>query len=196
MTIIVRCPSKSGVKIAAIKMAFDELGITDYEIKGLPVELQSREDLMVNAQPIGYSQTLLYASNRLGAMWGQYHPENSRGYDISIESGAIKLNPSGELIPDEVEADCRPLDVAVVVIHDFSHPAYIGHSVGVPFPEGTLEEAIRRGVKDTTAGDVIAEKFPDVPSGSWQEHFFPALSREKQIADAVKAGIIALREQA
>lgn len=169
--LIVRCPSSSAIKLAAIKTAlaavWPEL---EYDLRGLPVELQARDDLQIDAQPEGRERTVAYARERMFEMHRRY--DDTPGLDISIESGAI---------------DGR--DVAVVFLRSATDGEEIVFSVGIPFPEGSLEEARRRGFKTTTAGDVIHERYQDVPANSWQVHFSPFVSREAQIAEAIENGL-------
>lgn len=191
-----RIASASGCKFTGTSQGLAAADEADTEVAKCPVELQDRADMEINAQPIGYDQTVAYAKARMDTMIEEYGP-NATGFDFAVESGAIRLAPDGSVVPNNVEAGNWPLvDVAIVLIRDSRGREYVQASAGVMFPEGTLEEAIRRGVKTTTAGDVIAEWHEGVPSGTWQAHFFPQLPREKQIADAVAAGLIALREQA
>lgn len=167
----VRCPSGSAVKINAIKRALAVVRPEEeYEVQGLPVELQARQDMQINAQPEGEEQTTRYARERLLEMCRQHG--DTPGIDISIESGAIE-----------------GVDVAVILLRTVKGEEEIVLSQGIPFPEGTLEEARRRGFKLTTAGDVIHELFPDVPANSWQVYFPPNVSRETQIVEAVEKGL-------
>lgn len=188
-----RVASGNNCKATGTSLGLTAAGETNTDVTKCRVELQDRPGLRVNAQPIGYEQTLAYAQARMDTMIAEFGP-NPEGYDFSVESGAIRLGRDGTVIPDNTDSDEKLVDVAIVLIRNRNGREYTGVSAGVPFPEGTLEEAIRRGVKTTTAGDVIAERFPGVPSGTWQEHF-GGLSRERQIADAVETGIIALRVQ-
>jgi hypothetical protein len=144
--------------------------IAQQELHELPVELQARPDLRINAQPEGELQTVRYARERMHEMCRQYG--DTTGIDISIESGAIE-----------------GMDVAVVLLRMADGKERVVLSQGVAFPEGTLEEARRRGFKSTTAGDVIHELFANVPANSWQAYFPPNISRETQIADAVEKGL-------
>lgn len=165
--LIVRCPSSSAVKLNAIKKA---LGIVlpneEFNLQGLPVELQARPDLSINAQPEGEEETVGYARERWHEMCRQHGvPTN---LDISIESGAINGR-----------------DVAATALYSSQGDEVIVLSEGITFPVGTLEEARRRGFKTTTAGDIVHERFPGIPSNSWQQYFSPYKSREEQITEAV-----------
>lgn len=170
---VIRCPSSSSIKLDAIREALqathpDEL----FDIQGLPVELQDRSDMTVNAQPEGRDETVKYARLRLREMQRQHGP--ATGLDIGIESGAID-----------------GFDVTAVVLDSALGEVAMALSQGIMFPEDSLEEAQRRGFKTTTAGDIIHERHPDIPSNNWQEHFPPYISRREQIRDAV---IDALRQ--
>ena len=164
---VVRCPSGSSVKLEAIRGALDATyPDQEFEIQGLPVELQDRDDLEVNAQPEGADETTYYARLRLLEMSKQYGP--TTGVDIAIESGAIE---------DQ--------DVACIVLCNAVGNIAVGLSEGIPFPEYSLDEARKRGFKSTTAGDIVHEMYPAIPANSWQEHFPPFITRQQQIQDAI-----------
>lgn len=189
-----RIASANDCKVTGTNQGLTAASEADTEVIKCPVELQDRPDLEFNAQPYGYNQTVAYAKARLDAMIEE-HGTNTSGYDFAVENGAIMLNGEGKVIPDESKKPGEIYDVAIVLIRDRNGRERIQASAGVMFPEGTLEEAEYRGFKTTTAGDVIAEWHEGVPSDTWQRHFFPQLPREKQIADTVTAGLIAMREQ-
>lgn len=135
----------------------------------MPVELQVRPDLSVNAQPEGEQETVGYARERWREMCLEHGP--TTGIDISIESGAI-----------------GNLDVAVVILYSHGNEVVV-LSRGIAFPPGVLEEARARGFKTTTAGDIIHERFSHIPSNNWHVHFPPYKSREDQIVEAVVSGL-------
>jgi len=169
---VVRCPSGSPVKLDAIRGALTMvLPDKEIDLQGLPVELQARHDFAVNAQPEGQEETIGYARERWHEMCRQHGAPVD--LDISIESGAI-----------------GGLDVAVVALYSARGDEIIILSEGIAFPAGSLDEARRRGFKTTTAGDVIHEQYPHVPSNSWQAHFPPHKSREDQIKGAVLDGLL------
>ncbi len=173
---LTRCASKNPIKLGAIT---DALRITRpnelFDVRGLPVELQSAIGFDVHAQPEGLQQTLLYAQMRLSEMCSQHGLVAS--LDVVVESGAI----DGE-------------DVAVVVLKAPSmREITVVLSRGIPFPPGVLDEARRRGFRAVTAGDVIHEKWPHIPSNNWHEHFPPYVSRRTQIRDAVIQGLQQVR---
>lgn len=173
--VTIRCASGSAVKLNAIKKAWASLRLQEkLKVVGLPVELQDRPDFDVNAQPEGREQTITYARHRMQEMHRQHG--GPIGVDISIESGAIE-----------------GVDVAVVLLCSPDGKEAIAFSSGIAFPQGTLEEARRRGFKATTAGDIIHERFPEVPANNWQAHFPPHTSREDQIAEALKDGLLTLQ---
>jgi non-canonical (house-cleaning) NTP pyrophosphatase len=160
---IIRCPSSSPIKLGAIQAAIREFYDEDnYEIQSFPVELQNRQDLRVNAEPIGKDQTLEYARERLKQMSLQYGP--TLGIDISIESGIID-----------------GFDVACVVFSDRSSEVAFDWSQGIAVPEGALEEAQAKSLKSTSVGDIIHEKNPAIPANDWQASFPPYISRQQQI---------------
>lgn len=172
---VVRCPSASAVKIEAVRGGLDAVWPgQNFEIQGLPVELQDRADLQINAEPEGLEQTINYARARWQEMCKQHGV--TPWLDISIESGAIE-----------------GFDVAVIALFTSIGKEAIAISEGVPIPNGTLEEARRRGFKTTTAGDIIHERWPHIPANSWQEHFPPYLSRQQQIQDAIIDGLRSLK---
>ena len=72
---IIRSPSSSPVKIEAIRLALDDVRPgQSFDILGLPVELQDRSDLLINAQPEGRDETIAYARERLRHMHAQHGP--------------------------------------------------------------------------------------------------------------------------
>jgi non-canonical (house-cleaning) NTP pyrophosphatase len=163
---LVRCPSSSKVKREAIEKSFRSIFPgRRCDLQSLPVELQSRADLRVNAQPEGEALTTSYADNRWYEMCKKHGP--TTGFDVIVESGAI----DGK-------------DVVVVVICT-SNRRIVTLSRGVPFPPGTLEEARRRGFKTVTAGDIIHEQMPEVPNNHWHRFFPPGITREEQIREAI-----------
>lgn len=169
--LIVRCPSSSAIKLNAIRKALEnQWAGQSFELRGLPVELQARPDMQINAQPEGKEQTTKYARERLIQMCREHG--NALGLDIGIESGAI-----------------GNLDVAVIVLRTASGEEVTVLSRGIPFPSGTLEEARRGGFKTTTAGDIIHKKFPNVPANNWHGYFPPGISRDAQIRTAIKEGL-------
>jgi non-canonical (house-cleaning) NTP pyrophosphatase len=127
---------------------------------------------MVNAEPLGLKQTTRYARLRLREMQRQHGPCPKDGLDIAVESGAI----DGQ-------------DIAIVVIHAPGGSEFITMSRGVAFPGGVLEEAKRRGLKHTTASDIIHEQWPDIPADDWQWRFPGGIPRQQQICEAVVQGL-------
>lgn len=167
----VRCPTSSSVEIDAVMEALAVVWPNEtVDLQSLPVELQSRPDRVVNAQPEGFTQTTSYARERLQEMCRLHGP--TPDLDISIESGAIDN-----------------LDVAVVIITDVDGNETIWTSEGVAFPPGTLELARMSGFATTTVGDIIHERWPDIPSDDWQAHFPPYLSRQELIRDTIIRGL-------
>lgn len=168
---VVRCPSKSAIKLDAITHAFvavdPDLMI---DVKGLPVELQDRPDMNISAQPIGKEQTVEYAHARWREMCQQHG--STIDLDIVIESGAID-----------------GLDVAVVAIYTADGNEIVVLSEGIKFPNGTFEEALKRSAKTTTVGDIIHERWSHIPANNWHEHFFPYVSRRRQIQYAIERGL-------
>ena len=132
----------------------------------MPVELQDRDDLNINAEPEGREQTLEYARERLKQMRLEKGPTS--GIDISIESGIVNGS-----------------DVACIVINNNNGEEVITWSQGVSIPEGALEEARKRGLKTTTVGDIIHEKNPKISAKDWHANFPPYISRQHQIRDAI-----------
>lgn len=173
----VRSPSKSTIKLDAIMHACVAVnpGLT-IEVLGLPVELQDRPDMDINAQPIGKEQTIEYARARWREMCRRHGPTTD--LDIVIESGAID-----------------GLDVAVVAIYTADGSEIIVLSEGISFPDGALEEALRRGAKTTTAGDIIHERWSHIPANNWHEYFFPNVSRMQQIQSAIERGLRQLAQR-
>ena len=168
--LIVRCPSSSPVKITAIRRALAAaLPEREFEVLALPVELQDRPDLEINAQPEGEEQTVQYVHQRRAEMCRQ-HGDSPAALDITIESGAID-----------------GMDVAVVMLQHGNQEVIV-QSVGVPFPIGTLEAARERGCATTTAGDIIHEWY-QLPANNWHESFPPGISRQMQICNAVIDGL-------
>ncbi len=167
----VRTPSKSSVKIEAVTAALAEVWPDrTFDVMGLPVELQDRADLQVDAQPEGLELTVSYANARGDEMCRQHGQPT--GIDILIESGAI----DGQ-------------DVAVIVIRTHDGKKVTSLSQGIDFPAGTLDEARRRGFASVTAGDIIHEQRPDVPSNNWHPFYPPFVTREEQIKGAVVEGL-------
>lgn len=167
----VRIPSTSGVKREAVEEALKAVWPNDqFTIQCHAVELQDRPDMSVDAQPEGRELTIRYAQERGDELKRQQG--ETEFIDVLIESGAI---------------DGR--DVAVVIIRTHKGEEKVILSEGVPFPQGTLEEARRVGFKTTTAGDIIHERWPSIPSNSWQQYFWPGLSRKEQIRNAVIEGL-------
>lgn len=164
---IIRCPSGSSIKLAAIQTAIKELHDgSNYEVQNFPVELQDRQDLDVNAEPVGKEQTLEYARERLKQM--QRAHGTTPGIDISIESGIID-----------------GFDVACVVLSDTSGEVAFEWSQGIAVPEGAFEEAKAKGLKTTSVGDIIHEKDPTIPANNWQASFPPYIARQQQIQTAI-----------
>lgn len=168
---VVRCPSKSAIKLDAIRQAF---AVVDpslaIKVEGSPVELQDRPDMSINAQPVGKGQTIEYARARWREMCQQHGPTTD--LDIVIESGAI-----------------YGFDVAVVIIHAANGNEIVVLSEGIKFPDDTLEEALKRGAKTTTAGDIIHERCSHIPANNWHEYFIPYVSRRQQIQSAIERGL-------
>lgn len=168
---VVRCPSNSTIKLDAIMAAFVVVNPgSTFEVRGLPVELQDRPDMDINAQPIDKEQTVEYARARWREMCQQHGPTTD--LDIVIESGAID-----------------GLDVAVVAIYTTDGNETVVLSEGIKFPDGTFEEALKRSVKTTTVGDIIHERWSHIPANNWHEHFFPYVSRRRQIQYAIERGL-------
>lgn len=168
---VARSPTGSELKLAAIREALATVWPwIKFEVQAKPVELQARPDLGINAQPEGGAQTQSYVRARWREMCRQHGlvPD----LDIVVESGAID-----------------GLDVAVVGIYLPAGNEVIKMSRGIPFPDGTLEEARRRGFKTTTAGDIIHERWGHIPANDWQVHFPPHVARKDQIREAVEAGL-------
>ena len=164
---IIRSPTSSSVKIEAIRLALVVVQPEQsFDIQSMPVELQDRSDLSINAQPAGRNETIAYARERLRQMHALHGP--TPGLDIGIESGAIDA-----------------LDVACVVVQTRLGEAALALSSGVAFPAGSLETARARGFKNTTVGDIIHEQHPNIPSNNWQEYFPPYISRQEQIQGAI-----------
>ena len=157
---LVRVASESSIKLGGTRMALDKIHWAS-EVMACPTELQDTEGF--NAQPYGLEETRRYVRARYKAMC-EKHKANPDGVDIVVESGAI----DGK-------------DVACVLVA-FRGQIYTGESQPVPFPEGALVEAHRRGFKTVTAGDIIHEKLPGVPANNWHHIMVPGMTREKQIA--------------
>ena len=157
---LVRVASGSSIKLDGTRMALGKIHWVS-EVVACPTELQDTEGF--NAQPYGLEETRRYVRARYRAMCEAYKP-NPDGVDIVVESGAI----DGK-------------DVACVLVA-FRGQIYTGESQPVPFPEGTLVEAHRRGFKTVTAGAIIHEKLPGVPANNWHHIMVPGMTREKQIA--------------
>ena len=167
LCMIIRCPSSSSIKLSAIEAAISKLyGNNNYEIQSFPVELQDRQDLNVNAEPVGKEQTLEYARERQKQMHRQHGP--TPDIDISIESGIID-----------------GFDVACVVLSNRDGEVAFGWSQGIAIPKGMFEEAQVRGLKNTSVGDIVHEKDPSIPANDWQASFPPYISRQQQIQTAI-----------
>lgn len=168
---IVRSATGSSIKLDAIREAWANVW-PEWPIRlmGLAVELRDRADLQINAQPEGRDQTLSYVRARWYEMCRIYGPV--RYLDVVVESGAI---------------DNR--DVAVVGIYTVGRQEVTTYSQSVPFPHGVLAEARRRGFKTTTAGDIIHERWDNIPANDWQGHFPPYIARKTQIRRAVESGL-------
>jgi non-canonical (house-cleaning) NTP pyrophosphatase len=160
------CSSESKLKLIGIESGFWLERGEGVQAQGLPVDLPQRADLEVNEQPEGYEQTLMYARARDAAMVAA-HPQVQQGIRFSIESGAID-----------------GMDVAIVLAYAGDRE-FIAQSQPLPFPEGSLEEARKRGFKTTTAGMIIHEWDSAIPANNWQE-YFTKTSRPQQIAGAVR----------
>ena len=168
---IIRCPSASKIKLGAIDEALREaLPNRNLQIQSFPVELQDRDDLNINAEPEGREQTLEYARERLKQM--RLEEGAPSGIDISIENGII-----------------NGFDIACVVINSKDSEEAIAWSQGVAVPNGALEEARKRGLKTTTVGDIIHEKYPKIPAKDWHANFPPYISRQHQIREAIIAAL-------
>ena len=167
----IRVPSKSAIKLNPVEAALAVVWPDrTFVVQGKPVELQDRPDLQVDAQPEGLELTVSYAVARGDEMCVQHG--QPQGIDILIESGAIQ----GQ-------------DVAVVVIRTHDGQKVTTLSRGVDFPDNSLEEARRRGFSSVTAGDIIHERRPEVPSNNWQPYYAPFITREEQIKGAVVDGL-------
>lgn len=160
------CSSASRLKLTGIESGFWLERGEGVRAQGYAVDLPQRDDLEINEQPEGFEQTLAYARARDEAMVAA-HPEVKQGIRFSIESGAID-----------------GMDVAIVLAY-VGDKEFVAKSHPLPFPEGSLEEARRRGFKTTTAGMVIHEWQPAIPANNWQE-YLTVMSRPQQIAGAVR----------
>jgi len=169
----IRCATASAVKLDAVRDAVVAVwGPGEYEILGLPVELQARPDFDVNAQPIGMEQTLQYARERRRQLRRDYGPGDATVLDISIESGFLDN-----------------MDVVVAVLYPGEGDEIVVVSDGIEAPAECVEDAVRLGLKTTTVGDVIHRLYPQIPANDWQGHFPPFMSRRQQISQAVERGL-------
>lgn len=173
---IVRVSSASSIKLDAVRSALLEAWPREaFEILPCPTELQDRKDVTFDAQPEGWGAIVTYLRARHEAMVAEYGPTEL--FDIDVESGAVD-----------------GFDVAGVLITTFLGEQFLLRSEGVPFPDGTLEEARRRGFKKTTAGDIIHEWNEDIPANNWQSHYWPYTSRKTQIYRVLVRGFDTLPE--
>ena len=185
-SITVNVASGSKIKLDAVERGLsDVFPGASFRIFPMAVELQDREG-DVNAQPIGRDETVGYARMRVEAMVATY---GKADVNVAIESGAIGR--------DDVAAMC--VETREGVRTEFLSSA-------VPFPmitTGTgetidpLEVAKERGVKTTTAGDVIHEYCPDIPGNNWHESVpveAGGMSRTDQIASAFSNHAAEIRE--
>ena len=101
---------------------------------------ESSVESKINAQPYGFDETLVGATNRAQ----QAQAENPRAVAIGIENGIIAIRD-------------KFIDVAVIVVLTPDGKSFVGTSAGVEFPKEAVEIARSRGFKSTTAGSIIAE---------------------------------------
>lgn len=104
----------------------------------------------VNAQPVGFQETMSGALNRLLRVQTMVpHAQ----YWIAIESGAI---------PCEAANERHVFDIAVAVVERWDHCRGMGTSSGISVPIHAFEEAGRRGLETTTFGRVLADSAPSM----------------------------------
>jgi non-canonical (house-cleaning) NTP pyrophosphatase len=153
----------------------------EYRLIAKPVELHSLPGLEVFAQPLE-DETLAYACSRLQEMQYQHGAPKGNTVDVAIESGAFRQGAGY-------------IDQAVVLVFTRDRGEQLAvWSQPVAFPQGTVEEALRRRASERqiTAGQIIRSRHPQIPANNWQQHFPPYLSRHRQISAAVQEALRAI----
>lgn len=167
--------STSPLKVDAVQRALALIHMADTEV--IPIDAPSN----VDAQPLGPDVAALGAESR--ARQALVRTGKDVHYGLGIENG-MELRRGVWL------------DVATVAIVTFQSPslAAISTSVGLPIPSEYVEHAIRRGIRDTTAGFMYA-KATGGSSNDWHTELTKGrFSRVRQMTEAVYAALIQLAE--
>ncbi len=167
--------STSPLKVEAVHRALALINMADTEV--IPIDAPSN----VDTQPLGPDVAALGAENR--ARHALVNTGEDVYYGLGIENG-MELRRGVWL------------DVATVAIVTFNAPGghllAISTSVGLPIPSEYVEMAIRRGIRDTTAGFMFA-KATGGSANDWHTDLTGGLfTRVRQMTEAVYAALIQL----
>jgi non-canonical (house-cleaning) NTP pyrophosphatase len=171
--------STSPLKVEAVQRALALIHMADTEV--IPIDAPSN----VDAQPIGPDVAALGAENRARQALARTYGDDDTNYGVGIENG-LELRRGVWL------------DVATVAVVTFNAPGgqlvALATSVGLPIPSEYVEQAIRRGIRDTTAGFMYA-KATGGSANDWHTELTKGrFSRVRQMTEAVYAALIQLAE--
>ena len=132
--------SNSKIKIESVEKSFSKL-CPNIEI----ITRNTKSD--INEQPIGFTETILGAQNRMNYLIEVLKFTPQVDFYISIENGLIQLSQE------------KWLDIAWVILIDAkTNKKYEGSSSGILFDKHIVEESKRIGWETTTAGSIMAKK--------------------------------------
>jgi len=142
-TVTVGLGTQSEIKMKAVKGAFEKVFAAPIKVSLLTCAADSG----INAQPVGFPETILGATNRLKETKHQLQTSNCE-YFVAIENGIVSTGEGQSWI-----------DLAWVIVEDANkHRQFTATSVGIPFPTRFVESAKEKGFYTTTAGDVMAKE--------------------------------------
>jgi non-canonical (house-cleaning) NTP pyrophosphatase len=160
-SITVLIASASGLKYQAIQQAFMEVKRSlestisfgkNIDLQFITVAAKSN----VNAQPIGWEETIKGANHRATNALSLAEPGTNPRVVIAIENGIINLVANG--------GDYY-MDVGWVVLNDLDRKEqFVASSTSVSISASAVDVAHRRGFETTTVGDMLHECYPSIDS--------------------------------
>eukprot|EP00029_Vermamoeba_vermiformis_P010176 TRINITY_DN5299_c0_g2_i1.p1 TRINITY_DN5299_c0_g2~~TRINITY_DN5299_c0_g2_i1.p1 ORF type:complete len:192 (-),score=36.72 TRINITY_DN5299_c0_g2_i1:166-720(-) len=103
----------------------------------------------INEQPIGYTETIKGAQNRLKNAKKEFKGEYD--YFVTIENGIIPITTENN---EEIW-----LDVGWVLLEEKGGAQYSASSAGVPFPKEFVDQAKKAGFDKNTVGSFLAKAY-------------------------------------